>query len=195
MLRAQILLQDEAVNKIFLASLALLGAAAARVVSPAYAIEKSSGEWISEANLALAASPMDAKAFYNRGTGFYGSGDYESAVRDLSTTIALEPEASDAYFNRGLSYRRQRKFDEAISDFTKAIFHYSRVILISPEDADLYHLRGVAFFLTGDLDGAFADSVRALRINPDHSDAWRSLRMTLAWKDLSQDTRISTPGE
>ncbi len=125
-------------------------------------------------------------------------------------SLALEPKAADAYFNRGLSFRRQHKIDESISDFTKAIQLYSNqpsyyfelcnalivkndlngaitdcsdAIQLSPTEPEPYFLRGLAFMLKGNLDEAFADSSRALQISPDYRDAKRLLFEILLKKE------------
>ena len=188
----------------------LLLAATSAAVLPAYAMEKSSDEWIG-----------DAKAYYNRGVDYYGKKDYEAAAKDLSTAIHLEPKSPDAYFNRGLSFRRQNKIDEAISDFTKAIQLYSNqpgyyfercnalilknnfngavadcsdAIRLSPMEPQTYFMRGLALMLKGNLDEALTDSVTALQIDPDYPDAKRLLFETLLKREtVNQITYPTIP--
>lgn len=169
----------------------------------------------------LQPSDNKAKAYYNRGTVYYQKGNFESAIRYLSMSLALEPKAPDVYFNRGLSYRRQHKIDEAISDFSKAIelnqtqsgYYFERcnafivkndfddavadcseAIKLSPDEVGGYFLRGLAYMLRGDLEGALVDSVQALQIQPDHSDARRLLYETLVKREVMTSTRNSSTG-
>ncbi len=189
---------DEPMKRLVRVVLFLLYSTTNAVLVPAHAVEKSPNEWIT-----------DAKAFYNRGTDYYGKGDYEAAIKDLSAAIALEPKAPDAYFNRGLSYRRQHKIEDAISDFSKAIKLYpgqssyyfercnafivkndlneavtdcSEAVRLSPEAGE-YFLLGVAHLLRDNLDEALADSVQALQLQPDYLDARRLLYETLVKRE------------
>ena len=173
---------------------------------PGYAAQTGPERWISEANDVLKADPVDAKAYYNRGTGFYEQGDHVNAAKDLSSSIALEPEASDSYFNRGLSYRRLHRNAEALVDFTKAVQLYpsqsvyhvercnmlilmsdldgaiaacSEAVRLSPEADSGYFLRGIAYMLRGDLNEGLADTIQTLQIWPGHPDAGRLMYETL----------------
>jgi len=187
----------------------------------AYAMENNPDVWTIEASRALETNPQDAKAYFNRGTAYYGKEDYEAAIKDLSMSITLEPKAPDAYYNRGLSYRRQHKIDEAISDFTMAIQLYSgqpayyfercnalivkndfdgavadcsEAIRLSPQEPEAYFLRGLAYMLKGNLDEALADSFKALQISPDYRDAKRLIFETLLKKEsVSQRAHSAAP--
>ena len=179
-------------------------------VAPVYADVISPDEWIAESNQILKTDPQDAKAYFNRGTGYFEKGEYDAAIADLSRAIAIEPNAPDVYFNRGASYRRQHKIDAAISDFSKAIelnqtqsgYYFERcnarivkndfegaiadssiAIKLSPEDPQLYFMRGLAFMLSGYIDAALSDSVRALQMNPGYMDARRLLYETILRRD------------
>jgi tetratricopeptide (TPR) repeat protein len=163
-----------------------------------------------------AAEELDAKAYYNRGTAFYGEARYEAAIRDLSSAIGLEPKAPDAYFNRGLSYRRLHRNAEAIADFSKAISLYpaspayyfercnasiavenfsgavsdcSEAVRLSPNGTDGYFLRGLAYFLSGDSFQALADGIRTLHMDPGHPHARRLIFETLRQREAGLDAR------
>ena len=47
--------------------------------------------------------------------------EYDSAIRDYTKAIELDPKFVDAYNNRGLSYDNKKEYDSAIRDYTKAI--------------------------------------------------------------------------
>jgi tetratricopeptide (TPR) repeat protein len=65
---------------------------------------------------------------------------------------------AEAYFNRGLAYLQKYQYDQAISDFTKAIE-------IDPRSASAYNNRGLAWKNKGDYDRAIADYNKAFEIN------------------------------
>ena len=66
-----------------------------------------------------------AEAYYNRGNAYSNKNDFDSAIGDYNTAIALKPNYTDAYYNRGVAYREQGETDRAIwrlyqSDRTKS---------------------------------------------------------------------------
>jgi tetratricopeptide (TPR) repeat protein len=59
--------------------------------------------------------------WYESGLINYKKVDYETAVRDYSKAIELNPKYATAYNNRGFAYMKLSKYNEAIIDFDKAI--------------------------------------------------------------------------
>jgi tetratricopeptide (TPR) repeat protein len=66
---------------------------------------------------------------------------------------------AEAYNNRGCAYCQIGEYDQAISDFTKAIE-------INPRLAQAYNNRGAAFLYETHYDQAILDFSRAIEINP-----------------------------
>ncbi|MFH1440728.1 MAG: tetratricopeptide repeat protein [Candidatus Omnitrophota bacterium] len=64
------------------------------------------------------------------------------------------------YINRGLTSQIRGDYEQAISDFTKAIE-------INPNDAHGYNNRGLIYEIKGSYDQAIADFNKAIEINPD----------------------------
>ncbi len=69
------------------------------------------------------------------------------------------------YVSRGNDYVKKGRYDEAISDYTKALE-------INPRDASAYVGRGVAYFDKGQYDDAISDFTKALEINPKFAEAY-----------------------
>jgi tetratricopeptide (TPR) repeat protein len=59
-------------------------------------------------------------------------------VAALSGGGEIHPKDADVYYNRGLDYYNKGQYDQAISDYTKAIE-------INPNDADAYKHRACLF--------------------------------------------------
>src|SRR4030042_5342299 len=70
-----------------------------------------------------------------------------------------------AYNNRGLAYSHKGQYDQAISDFNKALE-------INPRYAEAYNNRGLAYDERGQLDQAISDFNKALEINPRYAEAY-----------------------
>jgi len=66
---------------------------------------------------------------------------------------------------RGLAYEEKGQYDEAISNYTKALE-------INPRDADAYYNRGVVYNRKGQSDEAISDFTKALEINPRDAHAY-----------------------
>jgi len=85
-------------------------------------------------------NPDDPRAYGGRGIAYLNKGDYGRTGRFVSA-------------------RRQRCFDKAITDLTKAI-------QLAPDDPSLYLWRGIAFRARGQLDKAIGDLTEAIRLEP-----------------------------
>mgnify|MGYP001546078323 CR=1 FL=1 len=81
-------------------------------------------------------------------------------IFSLPATLAAQT-TSDDFVRRGFARERQRDYDGAIADFTKAIELDSRSF-------DAFTARGALRRAKGDVAGATADYDRALAANPNH---------------------------
>lgn len=76
------------------------------------------------------------------------------------------------FYNRGLEYQRQKKYDDAIQDF-------SYVIRKNPTQAVFYYVRGVAFYSKDDFPHALHDFTEATHVNPKDGASYLGKGMTL----------------
>jgi tetratricopeptide (TPR) repeat protein len=81
----------------------------------------------------------------------------DSAIRDLSDAIRLNPNLTFAYTLRGSAYAEKGNFDQAISDYDEAI-------RLDPNFALAYENRGRAYLQTGNSAKANADFATARRL-------------------------------
>lgn len=65
------------------------------------------------------------------------------------------------YYNRGNDYLNQEKYDEAISDYNKALE-------LDPKHVYAYNNRGLAYQAQGKYDKAMSDYNKALELDPKH---------------------------
>ena len=129
--------------------------------------------------------------------------------------LEQEPhEKARAYVQRGIAYLYKGDFDQAITDFTKALelkdnyaeAYCERGIAYSVKDdlnraiadftkalelkdyyAEAYHNRGVAYSLKDDLDQAITDFTEALKIDPDDAETHRGCG--IAWSKKGDHER------
>jgi type IV pilus assembly protein PilF len=62
-----------------------------------------------------------SKAKRNLGEGYYGKGDYSSALREFLEAEALYPDDPYLHYDLGLTYKAKRRFDLAVKHFEKSI--------------------------------------------------------------------------
>jgi len=103
-----------------------------------------------------------AKAHFEWGRKLLEGNDYNRAIQEFNSAIALAPKYMAAYELRGQGYLVKGDYDSAIADFSEAI-------RLGSKDAGTYSKRGVAFARKGDYDSAIADFGKALKRGPRDS--------------------------
>jgi len=105
-------------------------------------------------------------AHYNRGLAHFKKGSYESAIRDFTRVIQLNPNDGRAYYNRGNALALTNFQERAIDD-------YSRAIALNPEKAYLYYCRGLTYQEEKEYyDRAIDDFKKAVTINPEDKKSY-----------------------
>lgn len=94
-------------------------------------------------------------------------GNFDEAVKLLGQAILLDPENGEIYHNRGKVYLEMERWNESISDF-------SRAITLSPHPLS-YEMRALSYFASGNRIAARSDWERALTFNPDRTNALLNL--------------------
>ena len=130
---------------------------------------------------------------------------YLAAWRDSETLarhmLRLAPDSAFLYNNLGLVLGREKRFDEAIQCYTKAIRlrpafdaawnnrgfcydkkgdddraldDYTRAVTINPSYATAFNNRGASYADKGDYDRAIADCTRAINLKPRYAEAYNN---------------------
>eukprot|EP00747_Dinoflagellata_sp_TGD_P210055 gnl/TRDRNA2_/TRDRNA2_83386_c0_seq1.p1 gnl/TRDRNA2_/TRDRNA2_83386_c0~~gnl/TRDRNA2_/TRDRNA2_83386_c0_seq1.p1 ORF type:complete len:684 (+),score=135.16 gnl/TRDRNA2_/TRDRNA2_83386_c0_seq1:63-2114(+) len=100
--------------------------------------------------------PADEALHEARGLVYRDMGDYDKALADFDSVIALEPEKAKHYYNRGVVYHRMTcREQDAIEDLSKALE-------LGSSDAGVYCERGLAWRALGNMAQAVNDLTSAI---------------------------------
>jgi tetratricopeptide (TPR) repeat protein len=101
-----------------------------------------------------------AATYLNRGVLHLAAGDYPAAIADDDAALRLQGDLAEAFINRGAAFSAQRRFGDAVGDFTRALAMAPR------QPAQIYYNRALAREDLGDVKGAYLDYLQASRLAP-----------------------------
>jgi tetratricopeptide (TPR) repeat protein len=102
---------------------------------------------------------LTAKDLKDRGIDRASIKDFDGAIADLTSSIALDPKDPFAWYNRALVHFEKRELDASLADA-------SRAVKLKPEDGGFLSFRGNVRRLRGDLDDALEDLDKAIELEP-----------------------------
>ena len=133
----------------------------------------ASTEDIKECTFALEHTTLQMKdkvaTLINRGIIYVALEEYDKAIRDYDKAYRINPNVAEIHVNRGNMLFMSRFFDQAVTEYSKAISQDFTKLHIA-----LYN-RGLAYEKLGQLDKAEADYRRALELMPE----WKRARNKL----------------
>ena len=106
-----------------------------------------------------------SQAALERGKECWANKDYDSAVREFTEVIRLDPDCADAYFRRGWAHNCNDDNDNAIKDCTVAI-------RLDPGNAGAYAVRAGSYLGKEDYDNVITDCTEAIRLSPNYGAAY-----------------------
>ncbi len=114
---------------------------------------------ISNYNQIIRLDPKDIDGYRLRASVYqYGKKDYDKALADLTTVLAIDPKNYQYYSRRASVYDKQKLYDQAILDMTKAIE------LNTKDPSPQLMARANIYRTKGDTTNAVADYAEAVRI-------------------------------
>ena len=106
-----------------------------------------------------------AAAYTNRGVAYGEKGELDSAIKDYTTAIKLDPSYAYAYNNRGYAYIEKDEIERAIKDLDNAIE-------LKGDFAPAYNNRGYAFSKRDEIDNAINDFTKAIKLDKYLAEAY-----------------------
>ena len=143
---------------------------------------------IADFSFAIHLNPQDADSYRNRGEACSTLGEHHRALADLNLALRLDPDDwyarilldegrerkrnlgqttrdVESYFDWGCDNLSNGNYDQAISDFTAAIW-------LNPQHEDSYCNRSLAYAHAGEYDLAIADFTAVISLIPADSYAY-----------------------
>jgi tetratricopeptide (TPR) repeat protein len=105
----------------------------------------------------------DATSHLEAGKSASDARDYERAITELQTAIAMDPKLAEAQFRLGNVYAEQNRSTEAEQAYKKAL-------ALTPSDADVLSNLGVVYYHMGRLDDAVTQFREALKYKANDAD-------------------------
>lgn len=151
---------------------------------------------------AIELNPENSSALSNRASIYIGQKNWDSAIVDLETILALDVDRkkqSHAYNGLALAYEGKGDTEKALLNYAlaiqaepqnnvpylnratlyskqrrpdDAIIDANAAIVIDPEESRNYSVRGTALRAKGQFDEAIADYTKAITLEPDDSEIY-----------------------
>jgi tetratricopeptide (TPR) repeat protein len=154
------------------------------------------------ATMALGQGNQEAGNLTREGIEASKAKDWDKAINAFRKAAQLEgryaPNLASALQHRATIYVSQKKFQEAIADYSealkvksndadiferrayaemqlkdydKALHDYNQAIKLNPEEAKYYQVRAIIYQEKGDFKAALADTDKTLQLDPNNADA------------------------
>lgn len=125
---------------------------------------------IAEYSKMIEANPLDGAAYFGRGRAIWTK-DSERAAQDLNKAIEINPKYFQTFISLGILYCAEKKYDEAIFEFGRALDVAEQQPLDAGYRRPTYIRnalvnRGFAHLRKRDFEKAFADYNLAIKLGP-----------------------------
>lgn len=152
-------------------------------------IEKSYPKAIEAFTRAIDLNPIYAEAFLYRGLAKVEINEIESAIKDFTIAIELDPKFTDqAHYFRGLARAKKKDYHGAIQD-------YSIAVRLNPDFISFFQ-RGKANLELGEYQRSLQDFEIAIRLNPNFHEGFLYRGIALyhlgQFKDAREDIEKAT---
>lgn len=101
-------------------------------------------------------NPYYVDAYYDRGTFYAKTGQYQSAIDDFNKAIYLRPDYVNVYNNRGIVLHKLGLYEKAINDFNESL-------RLKPGHADARNNRAFTFLTAGNNQQGCLDAKKACK--------------------------------
>lgn len=128
-------------------------------------------------DLAVALTPEDNEAWFNRSVALADLGRYEEALESSDRAVAITPESDAAWSTRGSALANLGRYEEALASCDRAV-------ALNPEYDVAWSDRGLCLGELGRFEEAATSFDRAIALKPDNGKAWYYRGMTYSDKSM-----------
>lgn len=112
-----------------------------------------------------------ATIYWMRGSARYRLNNFQAAIKDFDSAIALTPNKAIYYRSRGSARGKLKQYPQALADFNQAV-------RLDPKNVTGHLYRGLTQALLGKYNLAITDFTTAIRLDPKSILAYRMRAMT-----------------
>jgi len=129
------------------------------------------------------------KAHFERGREFYASKQFDQALEEFQRAAELDPSQHVIFANLAESYKNLKKYDEAITNYNKALELLSQNPKADPQTIASYHMNmGIIYGTAGKTEEASTEMKKCAELNPTNaSQAYYNLGAILVNSGKSAD--------
>jgi Flp pilus assembly protein TadD len=127
----------------------------------------------------LAADEGDGANWNYLGVAFFRKRDFSRADEAYARALALDPGNAMAYANLGTLYLARFAAEKDGAFREKAVGFFNKAIELDGKSVAAYNGRGAAYQFAGQVEAALADWKRALDLQPDFTDTYFNIAVTL----------------
>lgn len=132
--------------------------------------ERQYDKTVEDDSIAINLDPKLVGSLIDRGNAYAATNRYSEAIADYSMALQLGTENFAAYTNRAIAYRKTREYFNALADYTEAL----RLPSTPKRQAYAYSGRASVYESLGRMEKAVADLSKAIDLQPDDPDLYRS---------------------
>ena len=133
----------------------------------------------------LSAFAQEGKENIAEGNKSYNNKNYTAAEKEYEAALKKNPQSSIAHYNLGNAAYKNKKIEEAISAYDKAI----RLMSNTEEKANAYYNKGVVLQNENRVDECIIAYKNALKLWPNHEDARQNLQKALRKKKQDEEKK------
>ena len=125
------------------------------------------------------------RSLVNKGVDLYKEGKPSDAEVNFKKGLEMEPKNFTTNFNLGDAYFKQKRFDEAIKSYQKALAESKT----NEQKAQVYHNIGNSLLKDKKINQSIAAYKQALKLNPNDPDTKYNLSYALSQKNNQKNNK------
>lgn len=126
--------------------------------------------------------PGDERAFNMLGDSYFGTQDYQQAIEEYKTAVAINPEFSTPYNTMGYCYR-------SLEDYTSAVEAFKKYVELIPDDPNPYDSYAELLMKMGKFQQSIEYYQKALKVSPTFGASQLGIASNLNFMGRHQKAR------